>query len=107
MEMTRLVALNNALYFFKLILAVTRLSYLFNEERGPMAVFEQFRVRVGNGEGFLAAEAKMALACPWCTIVWCAIILTLLRYVVPSKMHESVIDILASSMAAVYIYERL
>lgn len=77
------------LRFLKLCLATWRITSLLVQERGPYALFQQFR-QAQTG------ETAKALECVWCTSLYVAVLVLLLDALCPR-----LVDVLALSSGAI------
>lgn len=96
--------------FLILALATWRLASLFANEKGPMQIFERFRLWVGvywDGSGKTArTNFGRGLICVWCSSVWIAFVLAILFALAPGQLIL-ILSGLALSTVCVLIEEAL
>jgi hypothetical protein len=88
------------------ILATWRLASLLVDEDGPFEVFAKLRDFVGVQYDAYSQprgtnEVSKALTCIWCTSVWTALFIAIIRRKV------SIVNVLAWSAGAIFISERM
>lgn len=85
-------------------LATWRVSSLFVNERGPLAIFERFRRLIGMDKPGPVTEIQQLFSCVWCLSPWVGALFVVLFRFSPVRILAHV---LAASAIAVYLEESI